>query len=27
LRHGVDQLHRRYLGLAGSPSGRADQPT
>ena len=27
LRHGVDQLHRRYLGLAGSPSTRADHPT
>jgi len=27
LRHGVDQLHRRYLGLAGSPGARADQLT
>ena len=27
LRHGVDQLHRRYLGLTGSPGARADHLT
>jgi dephospho-CoA kinase len=27
LRYGVDQLHRRYLGLAGSPGARADHLT
>jgi dephospho-CoA kinase len=27
LRHGVDQLHRRYVELAGSPGTRADHLT
>jgi dephospho-CoA kinase len=27
LRHAVDQLHRRYVGLAGSPGARVDRLT